>query len=96
MAYLPKPIDTSGVTLPAELLELVELLARNTHEHWSLRKLAEGWSHGEHRDDSLKTHPCLVPYEDLANSDQEYDRTTATEVLKVLYKHGYRIVKDED
>ena len=35
MTYKPKPIDTSGVKLPGELLKLIELLAENNHDVWA-------------------------------------------------------------
>ena len=35
MEYAPKPIDTDHVRLAPEILELAELLAKNTHEIWS-------------------------------------------------------------
>jgi hypothetical protein len=50
MTYEPKPIDTSSVTLPADLLALTERLAENSHDHWAAQRLAEGWTLGP-RDD---------------------------------------------
>lgn len=35
------------------------------HESWSARKIAEGWVYGEVKDAEAKTHPCLVPYDEL-------------------------------
>ena len=92
--YNPSPIDTSDVKLPASLTHLVEEMAKNVHDVWSRNRMDEGWSYGPTRDDRLKTHPCLVPYEDLPNSEKEYDRATATATLKFILKSGFRIVKD--
>lgn len=89
--YTPKPADTSAITLPSELLELTGLMARNTHDTWAAQRILEGWTYGDHRDDTLKTTPCLVPYEDLPESEKDYDRKTAIETIKLLLKLGYKI-----
>ena len=84
ITYEPKPIDTSGVELPDSLTMLIEKLAANTHDVWALGRINEGWTYGERRDDHEKKHPCLVPYDDLPDSEKEYDRKTATESLKAV------------
>ncbi len=91
MNYQPEPLDTSNVTLSAEHLKLTELLAKNTHELWAQQRLAEGWKYGQQRDDTRKEHPCLVPYEELPESEKQYDRITALGVLKTVLALGYRI-----
>ena len=89
--YEPKPIDTSDVVLPAELLALTEKIAENVHEVWAAGRIAEGWTYGEKKDNDLKTTSLLVPYDELAESEKEYDRNTALETLKLIVKMGYRI-----
>lgn len=79
--------------LPRELEELTELLAQNAHEVWARNRVQEGWTWGEVRDDAKKTTPCLVPYEDLPESEKVYDRSTAMQTLKLVLKLGYRIEK---
>ena len=92
--YDPEPIDTSGVQLDKEILELTEELAENAHKVWERRRRAEGWRHGPRRDEARKEHPSLVPYKDLPESEKEYDRSTAMETLKVMLALGYRIEKE--
>ena len=93
--YQPKPVDTTGIVLPEELLQLTELIAENVHEVWSAGRIAEGWTYGEKKDDVLKTTPLLIPYRDLPESEKEYDRRTAFETLKLIVKLGYRIVPND-
>ena len=93
MDYKPAPIDTSAVTLPPSLNELQERLAENAHDVWAAQRLAQGWTHGERRDDASKKHPCLVPYEQLPESEKEYDRQAAMQTLKAIVALGYRIEK---
>ena len=89
--YNPKPIDTSGIVLPTELLELTEKIAANVHDVWAQGRIAEGWKYGTTRNVELKTTPLLVPYDELPESEKEYDRNTALETLKMIVKIGYNI-----
>ncbi|MCL1826614.1 MAG: RyR domain-containing protein [Candidatus Cloacimonetes bacterium] len=89
--YTPKPISTNDINLSPEILALCETLAKNTHDVWAVGRIKEGWSYGATRDDANKKHPCLVPYEELSDSEKEYDRNTAMETLKVIVSLGYEI-----
>ena len=91
--YQPNPIDTKDIQLPPALLALTEQLAENVHENWAKERLAEGWVYGPARDGDKKTTPCLVPYDQLPDSEKEYDRVTAMETLKAIVALGYRIEK---
>lgn len=92
--YVPQPVDTGDVMLPEELNGLVEQMARNVHEVWARTRIEQGWTYGPERNDALKHHPCLVPYEDLPESEMEYDRNTSVETLKLICKLGFRISRD--
>lgn len=91
--YIPQPINTSDVKLPQELEVLVEQMAKNVHEVWAQTRIAQGWTYGEKRDDALKHHPCLVPYEELPDVEKEYDRNTSVETLRLILKLGFKINK---
>lgn len=91
--YIPHPIDTSDVTLPVELEQLVEQMSKNVHEVWSETRIQQGWTYGPERNDEQKTHPCLVPYEDLPEEEKEYDRNTSIGTLKLIMKLGFKISK---
>lgn len=89
--YVPDAVDTSGVKLPEDLERLTEELAKNAHENWAKGRIQEGWTYGPARNDKLKTTPCLLPYEQLPESEKEYDRSTAIETIKLILKLGYTI-----
>lgn len=91
--YIPQPIDTNDVKLPKELEELVEEMSKNVHEVWAETRFKQGWTYGEQRNDKLKTHPCLIPYEDLPEAEKEYDRNTSIGTLKMIMKLGFKIMK---
>ena len=92
--YTPKPVDTSKIELPKELLELTERIAENVHDIWAVGRISQGWTYGEKRDDDKKTTPCLVPYDALSETEKEYDRATALETLKLIVALGYKIEKE--
>lgn len=92
--YIPQPIDTTAIELPQELTSLVEHMAKNVHEVWAQGRIKEGWTYGPVRNDVKKTHPCLVPYEELPDSEKEYDRSTSVETLKLIMKSGFKITKE--
>jgi len=91
--YEPKPIDTKGIMLPPELDALTEQLAENAHDLWAQQRLQDGWTLGSQRDDQAKTHPCLVRYDELPESEKEYDRHAALGTLKAILALGYGIQK---
>lgn len=91
--YIPQPIDTSAVQLPGKLDVLGELIAKNVHEVWAQSRMEEGWTYGKERNDELKQHPCLIPYEDLPEEEKAYDRNTAFGTLKLISKLGFKISK---
>ena len=91
MSCQPAPLDTTAVTLPPEVVALTELLARNAHDVSARQRLRDGWTWGPQRDDARKQHPALVPYEELSESEREYDRQVAMETVKTIVVLGYRI-----
>ena len=94
--YTPTPIDTADVELSEELMQLVELLAENTHNVWAKGRMNDGWTFGPMRNDDLKQNPCLIPYKELPESEKEYDRNTSIETLKAIRKLGWIIEKPDN
>lgn len=95
MNYTPQPISTDDVKLSDDIIKLSEQIAENVHEVWAASRLAEGWTYGAERNDSLKQHPCLVPYNELPEIEKEYDRNTAMQTLKLIKKLGFDIIKKD-
>src|SRR4051812_42329178 len=89
--YQPKPIDTTGVQLSDDLLQLTERLAEHAHDVWAQGRLSQGWTHGPRRDDERKTHPGLVPYAELSEEEKQHDRNVALGTLHAIIALGYRI-----
>lgn len=92
--YVPHPMDTSDVILPRELDALIEEMAKNVHEVWAQNRIKQGWTYGAERDDALKKHPCLLPYEELPEEEKIYDRDSAIQTLKLITKLGFRMSRE--
>merc|ERR1712216_528313 len=93
--YTPKPIDLSKVSMPTELEHLTETLAENAHDEWARQRIKDGWTFGEQRNDELRHHPCLVPYDYLTETEKEYDRLTAMNTLRLLIGLGFKIERKD-
>ncbi len=52
-----------------------------SHDSWMRQKVADGWVYGEVKDPEAKTHPCMVPFEELPPEQQFKDRLFRTIVL---------------
>ena len=46
--YKPTPLDLSQTSLNKRMVELVELLAENTHNVWAKDRIKQGWTYGLH------------------------------------------------
>lgn len=72
---------------------VTEAMAEAVHDTWMRGRLSDGWKLGRVRDGARKLHPCLVKYSELPDSEKEYDRATASQVIVFLRNHGYNVVK---
>jgi len=43
------------------------------HDAWMADKEKDGWVYGPVKDLAAKTHPCMVPYEELSEGDKAKD-----------------------
>lgn len=47
---------------------------RESHEDWMRAKQAQGWAYGPEKDPERRTHPNLVPYDDLPPAQRDKDQ----------------------
>ncbi len=73
--------------------EQVEVMARMEHDRWVKEKLASGWTHGPRRNDRLRIHPLLVPYDELSENDKDLDRDPVRKIPGFLAKVGFAVIK---
>lgn len=46
---------------------------RDSHENWKRQKEKDGWIYGEVKNEENKTHPCLIPYDQLPETQRVKD-----------------------
>jgi hypothetical protein len=94
------PAGEKGVALFVFTLEEIEIMAIMEHNRWMHSKLDAGWTYAPgKRDDEKKTHPCLLPWEQLTNEEQEKDRQAMQKLPSLLADIGlevYSLVPEED
>lgn len=60
----------------------LEQLASIEHDAWWIDRELDGWRFEPTRDNKRKYHPNLVPYDDLSDEIQEYDRAKVRWVIE--------------
>jgi voltage-gated potassium channel Kch len=73
-----------------EYAEWVELLAEMEHARWNAYMLLKGFAPGP-RNDNMKSHPRLVPWNELDEAAKEYDRNQVRIIPKALERAGLGI-----
>lgn len=61
-----------------------EPFRRNEHERWEHFHALYNWRYGPEKDSVRRTHPCMVPYEQLSEADKAKD-DFAWEQIGILY-----------
>jgi serine phosphatase RsbU (regulator of sigma subunit) len=67
----------------------VELMSGIEHLRWSWDKRLNGWTYGIKRDNKVKTHPGLIPYHELPESEKEKDRELVRLIPAILNDIDY-------
>ena len=57
---------------------------RESHAGWLAEKKRAGWVYGEKKDPELKTHPCMVPYDELPPEQRAKDGIFVSVVVVML------------
>lgn len=57
---------------------------QQSHENWLTMKRADGWVYGAVKDPEAKTHPCMVPYDDLPPEQRAKDHVFQAVVRTML------------
>ena len=73
--------------------ETLEHLAEAAHKVWMEGKIRDGWKLGPQTDKDAKVHNCLVPYDQLSDTDRESDRDFVRGIPRILEMAGLKIVK---
>lgn len=62
--------------------------AEQLHQDWCSFKTDDGWVYGPVKDETAKTHPCLVPYGELPDEQRRKDALFAAIVAALTCKEN--------
>ena len=91
--YNPHPFDLSFITIPRDLDELVDALARNAHDTWACAKIDSGWTYGSETDAENNTNHLLVSYDMLPSEVQASNVRNIYGIIKAIMYLGWKFVK---
>jgi hypothetical protein len=83
----PQPVEFSA--------DDVELMAHMEHDRWTAQKTIDGWKYGP-RSEEKKTHPSLIHYDKLDESEKDKDRDTVRQIPNILATVGIDVVRSGD
>lgn len=64
------------------------LNAEQLHGLWLEEKRRQGWTAGPVKDEIAKTHPCMVPYDELPNEQKVKDHLSRAVVMTIQRQNG--------
>lgn len=77
--------NISSIVIPREKLEL---LSRMEHNRWWAFMALNGWVRGENRNDRIKKHTDLKPYDELDEEVKQSDRNAVLNIPYLLAKYN--------
>ena len=69
----------------------IETMARVEHLRWSWEKRLNGWTFDNIKDEKKKTHPSLIPYSELSESEKGKDRELVKLIPALLQDIDYEV-----
>lgn len=92
LALVPAALRTIGAPELPLAEEDLEELARREHDRWVEDHERRGWTYAAgSRNPDRKTHPLLVPWSELPESEREKDREPVRELPVLLHRAGLDI-----
>ena len=74
----------SAVYGVVEIMKNPDTTPEESHAGWMKQKKSDGWVFGEEKDPEKKTHPCMVPYDELPEFQQVKDKMFGAVVRSIL------------
>lgn len=64
-AEAPQRMRDDTMSMIAHTLANPQKTAEQDHENWLAGKRTAGWTYGQEKSETLKTHPLMIPYSEL-------------------------------
>jgi hypothetical protein len=72
----------------------IEVMARLEHERWCADQVRHGWKFAPGKKDiQNRTHPDLLPWENLPEPEKEKNRIPSRELPALLTRVGFSVVR---
>lgn len=71
----------------------VEVLSQWEHCRWNWQKIIQGWVYGAKKHEANKTHPCILPWNELPENIKEYDRENVRLIPEIIQTAGYQAIR---
>lgn len=94
--YRISPLQDWDVDMQLFSKTEIEKMARLEHDLWRQAKEANGWVYGKQRDEKSRTHPDLVPWDELPEGEQEKNLTVVRQIPALLARIGFQIERTAD
>ena len=94
--YTPHPEYVAHIKLPEDILPIADVLAENAHEIWAKGRQTEAEEKGEVAVKKLDDDPFMKPFNELTKQQRKADYSTAINTIKLLYKLGFSISRNEN
>ena len=88
-------IDSNGYEKILGEKNNLERMAEAEHDGWWEFELLNGWEFDEVRNDYLKKHNCLIPYNKLSETDKDKDRNSVKSYFEILKNAEFQIIRSK-
>ena len=85
--------DAQGEAISALSPEQIERYAIEEHDDWMRGKQRFGWVYDPVRNNELKRHDCLLPWNKLPEEQREKDRNAARNVVSLAKIAGMKVIR---
>jgi hypothetical protein len=93
-SYRPKPVNPNRENQLLQFTEEeIDYLAKMAHERWAHEMRLKGWQYGNPRDDKMKRHNCIMPWEQLPEELKGVDRGTMKAIPRILGNVGFEVYR---
>lgn len=74
----------------------LDVLAQMEKRRWNAERLLSGWIYGEEKNNDLKIHNLLVPWEKLDEKEKQKDRDTLANITTTITALGFSLYKIDE
>ena len=88
--------DEEDYVEPKVTEQIATRLAERMHDVWMHERLDNGWHYNKIRSDRNKTHPLIMPWNQLSEEHKTIDYNLPQTFIDLLEEFGYTIISEEE